>query len=136
MHSNTILTALASLSSLAYCSASSDFLVGRGFDGLNDLIDDTAILKAFTNAGHHDALFPMQTWENNEGETYQTLYEFDAEEWRAMRSSLFEKASLNETESSGLVARQSEDAPVFFCYNRNTQTKVGLDWTLTYRSCC
>lgn len=128
MRSSLIYTAFASLVSLAYSSSpSADFLIGRGVDGLDDLIDDNAILQAFTDAGHHDALFPKQTWENNEGKTYQTLYDFDADEWRAMRSSLFEKAGLNETDSSYVIRRQSEDdAPVFFCYNRDTRPVVSL----------
>ena len=122
MRTSLIATALASAVPLAYSSSiSADFLLGRSMDNLE--INDDVIIKAFSDAGHESVLHPLQTWENEDGVTYQTLYDFDADEWKAMRSSLLEKSSFNEPDYAAVVRRQAEDAPVFFCKNQQTNPK-------------
>lgn len=127
MRTNYFLTALVAFAPFSNAGAlSSDFLLGRSLDLINDLTSDEAIFRAFGEAGHADTA-PVQTWTNGMGDVYQSLYSFDEQEWQDMRASILSKNGLNETdvlEARGLVARQDEDPPAFFCKNINTNPRV------------
>lgn len=126
MRTEIITTALATIARFANAGAlSSDFLLGRSLDLIDDLTSDEAIFRAFGEAGHADTA-PVQTWTNGMGEVYQSLYSFDEQEWQEMRASILSTNGLNETdvlESRGLVVRD-EDPPAFFCKNINTNPRV------------
>lgn len=125
MRCEVLLTALATLAPLSNAGAvSSDLLLQRNLDLIDDLTNDEAIFGAFSEAGHPDTE-PRQTWTNGDGVVYQSLYSFDDEEWETMRASILTKNGLNETELRGsALVRREEDPPAFFCTNINTHKSV------------
>lgn len=128
MLTQTFLAGFAALVPLASCSAvPSDFHLARRTQYIDDLVSEDAILDAFIEA-NHPAAVPNRTWENDKGETYQTLWEFDEADWQEMRASIMDKAGVSESDvvvRSELATRQ-DDPPPFFCKNFNTNPKVGL----------
>lgn len=128
MFSKSIFAAFAALAPLSWASAvPADFVVARRNEELDSLVNDDDILNAFIEANHPSAV-PNSTWADDNGEIYQTQWEFDEAEWQEMRSSLLLKAGVDESElqTRALAPRQDEDLP-FFCKNFNTNPIVSPD---------
>lgn len=127
MLTQTLLAAFAALVPLVASSAVPfDFHLARRTQYIDDLVSEDAILDAFIEANHPSAV-PNRTWEDDNGETYQTLWTFDEADWQEMRASMLEKAGVVEsdlvTHSTALTTRQ-DDPPAFFCKNINTNPTV------------
>lgn len=125
MFSKSAFAAFAALAPLAWASAVPvDFAVARRHEEIDALVDDADILDAFIEANHPSAV-PNTTWADDNGEIYQTQWDFDEVEWQQMRSSLLLKAGVDESElqARSLAPRQDDELP-FFCKNFNTNPIV------------
>lgn len=103
-----------------------DFLFRRSQDAVHAVINDHSVFQAFSEAGHPDTV-PVEEWRNDSGEVFQSHYQFDTDEWNAMRFELAKRAGIDEAvlATTNLTTRQiSEDPPDFFCTNFNKNPKV------------
>ncbi|CAK1358743.1 hypothetical protein CB0940_12165 [Cercospora beticola] len=112
--------------SLHASTLQADFLLRRSQDAVHAVINDHSVFQAFSDAGH-PATVPVEEWRNDSGEVFQSHYQFDTDEWNAMRFELAKRAGIDESVliMTNLTTRQnSEDPPDFFCTNFNKNPKV------------